>query len=594
MYKKSKSSKVNKLFIPSIELSNKQVKELDKSKEAFIYEVIYKNIDESDYAVLYDNELNYEKELKSSNYETPSNGNKSLFSEEVKNSELIMRKRTRPTGRPNTPISGLITALVILNNNGWTHEDLFNNLKYNLLTRRAFGVYGLDESIFSEATFYKFQQRLLEHWINTGVNLLELTFQKLTNAMVSALGLKTNIVRIDSFQAMSNISSYSRVRLTVEVLSRVFRILSKEDKELYKELFAPYLKKSSNKYVYDLNSEERITSLDTLGEVYGDIYNKLNQKYCDNGVFKIFIRVLNEQFSIDSDDENNDTENKFIPKDKKDLSSGMLQSPDDEDATFRTKRGESFKGQAVTVTEIANPENDINLIIDVSTDANNIDDSNILASRIDGMNKQYTDINEIHTDGAYGSESNDKKLDKLGITLIPTAIRGRKSKVEIIVSETEVGDFTVECPAQKVIANEGKKKYKALFNNNECEKCPLVNQCKIKRTKKGKILYFSKEQLKANIRNNKIMDIPKERRKLRPNVEATIKEFSKNLNHKGKFKVRTKFKIALHAIASSIAINLGRIFRLFRKKVVDFTILLRIYVFFTINPIFPLKNKPTM
>lgn len=581
MHKNSKPREVKRLFEASFKLSESQVTYLNKSEEALIYEAVYKNIDESDYAVLFDNEANY-KELKSSNYEKLVKGNKSLFPEDVNNIEMIMRTRVRPIGRPNSPVRDLLTAIILLNSNGWTHKDLFDNLNYNLLTRRAFGLYGLDENLFSEGTFYKFQRRLLNHWVDTGVNLLELTFQKLTSKMIEVLGLKTDIIRIDSFQAMSNIASYSRVRLVVEVLRRVFRIMSKEDQESHNELFSPYLKKSSSKYVYDLNSDEHVSSLETLAVVYDEVYNKLNEKYSSDNVFIKFTRVFNEHF-IKNDE-------KFIPKDKKDLTSDMMQSPDDDDATFRTKRGESFKGQAVTVTETANPENDINLVVDVSTDPNNVDDSNILASRVDSIKEQYEDVNEIHTDGAYGSEENDKKLDKLGITLIPTAIRGRKPKVKIIVSETEVGDFTADCPFQQVIVNEGKKKYKAVFNNDECEKCPLVNQCKIRRTKKGRVLYFSKEQLKANIRNNNINNIPKERQKLRPNVEATVKEFSKNLNHKGKFKVRGRFKIALHAIATSIGINLGRIFRLFRKNGVDFYVFVKIYLFLSINHVFYAKN----
>jgi len=581
LHKESKPRQVKQLFLPSVTLSEKQKRYIDKSKEALIYEVIYKNIDESDYAILYDNEANYKK-VKSSNYEKLISSNKSLFLEDENNIEMIMRKRVRPVGRPNSSVRDLITAIVLLNGNGWTHKDLFDNLRFNLLTRRAFGLYGLDENLFSEGTFYKFQRRLLNHWVDTGVNLLELTFQKLTSKMIEVLGLKTDIIRIDSFQAMSNIASYSRVRLVVEVLRRVFRIMSKEEQELHNELFSPYLKKSSSKYVYDLNSDEHVSSLETLAVVYEEVYNKLNEKYSSDSVFIKFTRVFNEHFITNND--------KFIPKDKKDLTSDMMQSPDDEDATFRTKRGESFKGQAVTVTETANPENDINLVIDVSTETNNTDDSNILASRIDSIKEQYEDVNEIHTDGAYGNEKNDKNLEKLGISLIPTAIRGRNPKVKIIVSETEVGDFTVECPSQIVIANEGKKRYKALFNNNECERCPSFNQCKIRSTKKGRVLYFRKEQLKANIRNNKIMDIPKERQKLRPNVEATIKEYTKNMNHKGKFKVRGKFKIALHATAMSISINLGRIFRLLRKNGVSFAVFVQLFLFLSIKHVFYAKK----
>ncbi len=582
MHKESKPREIKRLFAPSFKLSSKQIEYLNKSEEAFIYEVIYKNIDESDYEILYDNDLNY-KEVKDGSYENNTEKGNSLFPSEKFDTEVITRKRIRATGRPNSPVRDLVTALIILNSNGWTHKELFDNLRFNLLTRRVFGLYGLDEKLFSEATFYKFQRRLLDHWLKTGVNLLDLSFQNLTARMIKSLGLKTDIIRIDSFEAMSNITSYSRVRLVVEVLRRVFRILSEEEQSLNEEFFAPYLKKSSSKYVYDLNSEEYVSHLDTLAEVYAEIFDKFNDKYKENDVFKIFIRVFNEHFVSVKD--------KFIPKDTKDLSSNSLQSPDDEEATFRTKRGESFKGHVTTVTETANPDNKVQLVVDVDTDANNVDDSKILNSRVNDIKEQYEDVNEIHADGGYGSEENDKKLEKLGITMIQTAIRGRKPKVKIIIRESEVGDFVVECPSQKVIANKGKKKYKAIFNDDICKTCPLVDKCKMKKNKKGRVFYFTIEQLKASIRNNNINNIPKERQKLRPNVEATVKEYTKNMNHKGKFKVRGRFKIALHATAMSISINLGRIYRLFTKNGVNFTVFVQIYLFLSINRVFYLKNK---
>jgi hypothetical protein len=64
-----------------------------------------------------------------------------------------------------------------------------------------------------------------------------------------------------------------------------------------------------------------------------------------------------------------------------------------------------------------------------------------------------------------------------------------------------------------------------------------------------------------NQRNNNISKIPKERRKIRPNIEATIKEF-KNKTKAGKLKVRGIFKTKLFAFAMGISINFGRIYRL--------------------------------
>lgn len=559
MHKESIPRNLDDSLKNPLSISDKQKKHLDSSVEAFIYDNLYSKIDESDYAVLYDNESNYDIE-------------DSFNADSIEDDRSFLSyKRVRPVGRPNSPVRDLITALVMLDMYGWSHKMLFDNLEYNVLTRRAFGVYGLGERFFSETTFYNFQKKLTEYWLNTGVNLFELTFNKLTSEIVKKLEIKTGILRIDSFQAMSNIASYTKLRLLIELLRRVFRVLDEEEQDKYHELFSPYLKVSSGKFVYRLNKEDYSTRLEELAIVYNKVYNLFNTKYFENTVFKRFSRAFIEHFELNENEE-------VIPKDKSNFDSSILQSPDDDDATYRNKSGNVFKGQVVTLTESASLENKVNLILDVSIDANNVHDSTILASRIDDIKTRFTDIKEVHADGAYGSEETDRKL---GDALIVTGIRGRKAKVKLLIEESDNNDFIVNCPFQEKVANKGRKRYNVIFESKICETCPLKDVCNLKHTKKGKVYYFTKEQATINMRNNRLYTIPEERKKLRANVEATVKEFSNILNHKGKFKVRGFFKTALHAIARSIGINLGRIFRFSSEKQPEKTLSFSFFTFFS-------------
>jgi len=72
----------------------------------------------------------------------------------------------------------------------------------------------------------------------------------------------------------------------------------------------------------------------------------------------------------------------------------------------------------------------------------------------------------------------------------------------------------------------------------------LSNECAI--FKNNGRYFFTEEDHLRNRRNGNINKIPKERRKIRPNVEATIKEF-KNKTQAGKLKVRGQFKVSLFA-----------------------------------------------
>ena len=88
----------------------------------------------------------------------------------------------------------------------------------------------------------------------------------------------------------------------------------------------------------------------------------------------------------------------------------------------------------------------MNLITDLAVEPNNTNDSDILNNRIDFPKEKTPDLKELHTDGAYGSEDNDKKFEELGITHIQTAVRGRKNKVDLKIEETKEGKYEVTCP----------------------------------------------------------------------------------------------------------------------------------------------------
>jgi hypothetical protein len=126
--------------------------------------------------------------------------------------------------------------------------------------------------------------------------------------------------------------------------------------------------------------------------------------------------------------------------------------------------------------------------------------------------------------------------------------------------------YTVECPYQQATSTPTKKRHKAQFDLNQCNECPLKANCQI--LKKNGIYYFTHEDYLLNKRNLNIITIPKERRKIRPNIEATMKEF-KTRAPGGKIKVRGLFKTSLFAYSVGIAINFGRIYRYITVNNID-------------------------
>jgi len=430
-------------------------------------------------------------------------------------------------------------------------KEMLEQIDFNLLTRTALGLNKMDDTAFCEATFFNFQNRLLKHFVETGENLLETVFDGLTKEQLKKLKIKTDIQRSDSFMAMSNIRSYGRVQLLVEILIRLYRILKEEDKERFKDRLSEYTKQTSGQYIYKLERTEIPKELEKLGQIYHKLYEALRERYKEIEIFPIFERVYQEHFAV--------VKNKVAVKKNEELHSGILQSPDDIDATYRKKGEKIGKGQSVNVTETANPENELNLLTNIAVKPNNTDDSDIMNDRIETLKEKTPDLKELHTDGGYGSEDNDKKFEELGITHIQTAVRGRKSKVEMKIEEITEIEYEVSCPLQKVKSEKTRSRYKICFDKKVCDGCSLNGDCPTLIQKR--VDYFTREQYLANKRKRNINTLPLERRKLRPNVEATIKEFVKPLNHKGKLRIRGQFKTMIYACSMGISINFGRIHR---------------------------------
>ncbi len=459
--------------------------------------------------------------------------------------------------RPNSPINAMVSALILQNRKAWTYEQLFDSIRFHILVRLALGLDNLHEIPFSPATLFNFQNRLNDHFVKTGINLMEHVFDRLTQKQLKALKLKTNIQRTDSFLAASNIRNYSRLQLLIEMLIRLYRILSEEDKQKFQKQFKPYVEKTSGQYIYTLKGSDLPHELEKIGTLYYWIFQNVNPLYRKHDIFQTFKRVYDEHFTV--------IDQKVEVKNTEKLKSDSIQSPDDLDATYRPKNGKKSKGQSINVTETAHPDNPINLINDIAVNPNNQDDSKVLNERIGKIASQTPEINEMHCDGAFGSSDNDDKFQKLGIKMIQTAIKGSKPEVDLAIKQVSEIEYIVSCPRQALKSQATRKRHKVVFDLSICGQCQLHEKCPTVTQKKCRVYYFTQEDYLRKKRLRAIESIPPERRALRNNVEATVNEFVCKLR-KGKLKVRGAFKTAIFAYTMGISVNFGRIYRFIQKN----------------------------
>jgi hypothetical protein len=462
---------------------------------------------------------------------------------------------TESASRPNAPVNVLVGAMILQHLNDWTFEELLDRVAFDLKVRAALGLWSLAEEPFCRATLFNFQKRLRAHMGRTGQDKFQVVFDRFSQEDLERYGVKSEVQRCDSTQLGSNIRQYTRIELLVEVVLRMWRVLTEADQSLHAERFAAYVKaKTSGQFLYRLRRSDIDATLERLGELYAWMVEALEAGYGSTEIHRIVRRIFAEHFTR--------VEEKIAVRAAAEMGSDSLQSPDDPDATYHKKDEEAYHGFVLHATETADPENDLQLIVDVAVAPNNQADSRILHERLPEMHEKTPDLRELHTDAGYGSEDNDLLQTQLGIAAVQTAIRGRVAQAPMRIDQDEAGLLHIRCAAGHLVAGRPTgKHFKAEFAAANCAGCPFAAVCLAqRRAHGGRTFYFTKADVLKQARHRRIETLPEERRTLRANVEATIKEFKAPCRN-GKLRTRGLCAVSRYAFLRAIGINFGRVYR---------------------------------
>lgn len=521
MYRKNDKHYQQALFSSLDDLPDKQRQRLESSWARTFYEEVFCRIDEGLFAGLY----------------------------------------SEKASRPNAAINVLVGLEIMKSGFGWSDAELEEQLAFNVQVRYGLGYRNLSEGHLELRTIYNFRQKLAQYMQERGENLLERVFEQVTDEQIEALALKTGKLRMDSVQIGSNIRQMSRLQLLVEVLQRVWRMLSEVEHQGYKAEFERYLKGTSGQYVYHIKSGEGQSHLKDIGHLMQRLLDELEQIYASKATYALLARVFSEHFIIE--------EQQLRPKFKGELSAKSLQSPDDWEATYRKKKGQGYKGYVSNITETCDPENDLQLIVKVQTEANSADDAQMLADAVPDL-VQRTDVEEMYVDGAFSSPDVDDLLNAEDIELYQSAIRGRKgddTRLSLTDFEfklnTEKQPEQIICPhGQQVEVKKGRKsaRFNAHFDAAICDKCPLLEQCPSEALKERRVLYFKQQQFNVARRRRNQKKAKASGRNLRSAVEATVRSLKHPFGN-GKLPVRGKPRVSMMMIASAAMSNARRIWR---------------------------------
>lgn len=443
-------------------------------------------------------------------------------------------------GTPNASLKVLVAMMVLKEAEGLSDEKLFENCRFNMLTRSAIGLFNADDALPTESTYYLFRKRIAEYAKQGHENLLEVVFKQVTGEQCLEFEVSGKRIRMDSKLLGSNIAWLSRYELVHETMRKFYREVKEGGKigESTGNKLEELLNLEGNKIVYRSTNEEVKTKLQELGELIYEILPMFSSLESES--YEILKRVFEEQYEVEKG------EVKARAKEK--ISAKSVQSPHDPDSTYRNKGGDKYKGYSINVTESCDDEG-LNLIGNVEVRKASAADVDFLVEGITKVEEVFTEqVEAAHADGAYHSPDNQKFCEEKKIELHLHAIQGGKGRYELEMTDgkLKVHDTATdqEVETKEITTKKGEVKWRI-------------------KTEKG-LRYFTKQDIENSELRKKIAETPIEILQKRNNVEATIFQLGYHYPN-AKSRYRGQIKHQMWANVRCLWVNFVRILKFVTK-----------------------------
>ena len=443
-------------------------------------------------------------------------------------------------GAPTKQLRILIAMRILKEGRGCSDEQLYENVRFNLVWRKAVGLLNINDECPSIDSYYKLFRRIAEYEQNhpEHINLYKKIYQDLTAKQIKQYKIAGRTIRMDSKLIGSNIAWFSRY----EIIHEAFRMQVTEEEaqrisdQLYRQKALDFLAEDASKTVYRSDDETLGQRLLDLGIVISHILAMRGE-----GEVSLLNRVFHEQYDVDA-------EGNISVRDKKLISASSVQNPHDPDAAYRCKGGKKVKGNSTNITETCDDDKKPNLITDVLVKPATAADNGFMKDAVEETRK-VTDakVDKVIVDGAYQSKENRELAsdEENGFELVSSGLQGKPSRFDLELQEDGSLEVTDKQTAEVITATKVK---------DDQWKVAIVNS-------KGKksYRYFDTEAIERSQNRQRMETIPWEERKKRNNVEATIFQYC-FLTRNNKTRYRGLFKQTLQALARCAWINMRRLF----------------------------------
>jgi len=376
-------------------------------------------------------------------------------------------------GRSNFPVNILAGLEILKELYSLTDEQLIARYRYDLSFRYALGLEDINTQQMAVRTLYYFRAAVAENQ----EGLFDQIFDEFRDLLIEEIGIKTGIQRTDSVMIGANIKRLNRVMLFHKVLSNLAKDVVDAGFAL-SERCEEFLEQNEDGFSYRLKKENYESKTVEIGEkIYRLIMeNAFHNKVRKQKSFRQAMRLLREQCRVEK-------EGGILLKPPQEIKAASMQSPVDEDATYREKRGKKYVGYKVNAVETCDPENPMQVITSIETVSNNIDDGDLFCRQLSELKKE-TNINTAICDGGYNSEALRKESGE-EVQMVMSAIRGvdiedlkNKAKLSEYI-DPETGKYGM-CPAGEIPNSIGNKEDGSVvlnFDVKRCEVCDWKERC---------------------------------------------------------------------------------------------------------------------
>ena len=474
--------------------------------------------------------------------------------------EIFAPLYSEAASRPNVPVNVLMGVEILKSGYGWSDLELMDHVRFDLQVRHALGLDDLRAEVFTLRTVYNFRRRVREYGAETGINLYGQVFEQVTDEQLAALSVKTGWQRMDSTQVLSNLANWSRLELLIGVVQEAYAALPADVQDQWAEDVAAYLEGRPQQVSYRLKSSETAAHLQQLGEVLMAWEAELAQATPESEALALVRRVLAEQYER--------TPEGVVVRAAEAVPSTSLQSPYDPEATYRKKGSKSYRGgYVVNVSETADPENPVQLLVDLEVAPNTTDDSALLSHSLTGQAEREIAVEQVTVDGGYTGPAAEQACEDQQVELRPTRLRGGKSRGDQWGCEAYTWEVDAEgrpvrvtCPeGQTAEVRQGRKpsRYLARFDRERCADCPFFqHQCQVRERKRvPPTLYVTQRAVTVAQQRQRLRP---EDRSIRAVVEASVRSLKQSLRG-DKLPVRGLTRAQMFLFGAAMMVNLRRV-----------------------------------